>query len=82
MTFEVGQRVRIHLSPECPCRHDTAVSFYPWYDGLAGVIHEVTDFWERLAPGHQLVVRLDEVLQTAIGPTTLGVFAACELEPL
>lgn len=91
LTFEVGDRVQIHLSTECQFAYGSGIRHFPAMDGAAGVIEE--------GPGHACVgpaghddthgyavrfqppVRFREAL--GMSRTIIShCFAGCELQPI
>ncbi len=85
VTFQVGDRVRVRLSPECPLPlypldYRGFVQHYPEQDGMEGTVIEMV-WWLGSNPDHPYLVRLPDRSRGSWGYGA-GTFAAIELEPI
>jgi hypothetical protein len=76
---EIGQRVRVRISPECVLVDGDGTVFHhaEWHDGVTGVVYR-DDFplgWPNRA-GHRFAVKVDQPVGGRIA------VAAIELEPV
>lgn len=88
LRFELGDRVRVHLSAECRMTSAApasigAITGAPAHaeveDGLIGTIEDCADPY---VPGHPYLVRFDRVIRIGQFLSWGSAFAAAELIPL